>query len=515
MKRKYSSDSSQASFVTADSQVLESQLTSEPQRAPFSLNRAVSPPLPSRKKTTVQPQKSTTAAVEAGEVDVEDHVSFFSEKLLAARLPNTPGSPRLDHSEWLNLYRRNLTDKGRHFVIHQHDHPVAGTHYDLRLQCNATSSISFAIMYGMPGDPNSRKLARNATETRVHNLWNHLIETASHETGSMLIWDTGEYVVLPYYEENQQNRESTPDSASESGSQTTNTTTIGGFSTLSEPEKLASSFARRKIRLRLHGTRLPPGYTIGMRLTMDNYRSTQPKAPNFKRGRKPAHPSQQTSALRPRRDSTPSHSSSSSRPSPPRHPTHRALTRNVSSLHRTASPPIRSPKSEPNADLKPPSEPEPQIRQQNKSHNPSHNPQNDTTSSPSPSPSYHSSSDETTKIQTTNAYPGALNTINSIHQRKWYLSLDRRRSGFVQIPTPKGVMHHAKTYWIMGGEGSKEEVRGGREGQHGEKKGFEKFHVLGRDVERSVVTGRLASDILRDEGVEGYVPRGRWRGVTT
>jgi tRNA G46 methylase TrmB len=26
-------------------------------------------------------------------------------------------------------------------------------------------------MYGLPGDPNSRRLNRNATETRVHNLW--------------------------------------------------------------------------------------------------------------------------------------------------------------------------------------------------------------------------------------------------------------------------------------------------------------------------------------------------------
>lgn len=29
-------------------------------------------------------------------------------------------------------------------------------------------------------------------------LQNHLIETASHSTGSLLIWDTGEYSVLPY-----------------------------------------------------------------------------------------------------------------------------------------------------------------------------------------------------------------------------------------------------------------------------------------------------------------------------
>lgn len=29
---------------------------------------------------------------------------------------------------------------------------------------------------------------------------NHLIESASPTTGSMIIWDTGEYSILPYYE---------------------------------------------------------------------------------------------------------------------------------------------------------------------------------------------------------------------------------------------------------------------------------------------------------------------------
>jgi len=50
-------------------------------------------------------------------------------------------------------------------------HPVAGVHYDLRLQISQTSSVSWACMYGLPGNPNSRRLNRNATETRVHNVW--------------------------------------------------------------------------------------------------------------------------------------------------------------------------------------------------------------------------------------------------------------------------------------------------------------------------------------------------------
>jgi DNA polymerase Ligase (LigD) len=113
----------------------------------------------------------TTAAVESGDVNLEDPVSFFSAKLLEAARPELPGVPRLSHERWLDIYHRNQHPHGRHFVIPQHDHPVAGTHYDLRLQCNATSSISWACMYGLPGDPNSRRLNRNATETRVHNLW--------------------------------------------------------------------------------------------------------------------------------------------------------------------------------------------------------------------------------------------------------------------------------------------------------------------------------------------------------
>ena len=33
----------------------------------------------------------------------------------------------------------------------------------------------------------------------LHGIQNHLIETASSSTGSMLIWDTGEYSILPYH----------------------------------------------------------------------------------------------------------------------------------------------------------------------------------------------------------------------------------------------------------------------------------------------------------------------------
>lgn len=183
---------------TIENPFIKSQNKSWELTAPDSLNRSISPPPRPRagvqkpaNSTTITAVKSVAAAVEAGDIEIDDHVSFFSTKLWAAQLPMLVNQPRLAHQAWLDLYRRNLHDRGHHFVVHQHDHPIAGTHYDLRLQCNASSSISFAIMYGLPGDPNSRRLNRNATETRVHNLWNHLIETASSDTGTMLLWDTG------------------------------------------------------------------------------------------------------------------------------------------------------------------------------------------------------------------------------------------------------------------------------------------------------------------------------------
>ena len=152
-----------------------------------SLNTPVSPP---RKRSSLkcdkdgdagrstplnasQPNDSfSLAAIEAGQVEVTDHLSTISAKLKEFVRPLPKQSlPRLPIKEWIELYRRNEHQEGRHFVIHQHDHPVAGPHYDLRLQFSETSSVSWSIMYGLPGDPNSQRLNRNATETRIHCLW--------------------------------------------------------------------------------------------------------------------------------------------------------------------------------------------------------------------------------------------------------------------------------------------------------------------------------------------------------
>ena len=162
----------------------DSQDTYRNDTLPRSLRTSISPP-PSRAKRPKPPPSShgneqtsntlqhaeiqppTLAAIEAGQVQIQNHLEYFSTRLSQHVKPNAPFSILA----FKDLYKRNQHPHGRHFVIHQHDHPIAGVHYDLRLQINETSSISWAIMYGLPGNANSRRLNRNATETRVHNVW--------------------------------------------------------------------------------------------------------------------------------------------------------------------------------------------------------------------------------------------------------------------------------------------------------------------------------------------------------
>lgn len=143
-----------------------------------SLDAPVSPPRrrrrgsnsPGRNTSQQQPPPPNLAAIEAGQVQVTDHLGIFSSSLSQCIRPS-PAESRLPIPAWMDLYRRNERPSGRHFVVHQHDHPVSGPHYDLRLQFSETSSVSWSVMYGLPGDPNSRRLNRNATETRVHSYW--------------------------------------------------------------------------------------------------------------------------------------------------------------------------------------------------------------------------------------------------------------------------------------------------------------------------------------------------------
>ena len=130
---------------------------------------------------------ASVSAIEAGKVSIENHFDILSASLFQAIRPAIPSVPRLRYYELVDLYKRNQHPDGRHFVIHQHDHPIAGPHYDLRLQFSETSSMSFAIMYGLPGNANSRRINRNATETRVHTFWVSLALYLVLRTGSDLL----------------------------------------------------------------------------------------------------------------------------------------------------------------------------------------------------------------------------------------------------------------------------------------------------------------------------------------
>ncbi|KAI5927260.1 DNA polymerase ligase-domain-containing protein [Camillea tinctor] len=349
----------------------------------------ISPPGRNNKKvdedTKNDPSSTTTRAV-APAPSQPDHAAHYTSLLARSTLsPFPPGTPRLPLEQYRALYEQSWENpRGAHFVVHQHDHPVAGLHYDLRLQINGTSSASWAITYGLPGDPNPKGGARqnrNAVETRVHCLWNHLLETASHSTGSLLIWDTGTYSVLP------------PDSTSQSPSPSP----LHDDDDPPEQSNLARAFRARKIRLRLRGARLPDPYVINLRL--------------------------------PAGAATPT-------PTPT---TTRRAARGRSTQRGDSS-----------------------------------------------------EGQEQARVRATNAYAGATNSIGSVHQRRWFVSLDRAGSGFARR---KG---EGKVVWERdGGDG-----KGGGEGEEGSRMAYP-FYVRGVEVERSVVTGRLGAEVLRDEGVVG------------
>lgn len=93
---------------------------------------------------------SASAAIESNTVKITDHLAWFSSLLTKATLQPFPaGQPRLTILTYQSLYIDSFqSSAGAHFVITQHDHPVAGPHYDLRLQISKDSSCSWAIMYG-------------------------------------------------------------------------------------------------------------------------------------------------------------------------------------------------------------------------------------------------------------------------------------------------------------------------------------------------------------------------------
>lgn len=202
---------------------------------------------------------------------------------------------------------------------------------------------------------------------------------------------------------------------------------LNKFSGRSQSERLFAAFQARHIRLRLHGTRLPPGYTVSLRLPTMNDRSRQPRNPKRKRRR--LDPTQVEVA---------------------------PLTSSDDNTSEDDTHPGRS------------DAPETAEDGEDEAGNASDH-------------------DEDTSIRANNAYPGAINTIGSVHQRNWFLTLDRRSSGFYKAR-----------------RGSKQGLWVGS---------WRPFFVRGRDVERSVVTGRSADEVMEDEGVEKFVGRKMWRAI--
>lgn len=196
--------------------------------------------------------------------------------------------------------------------------------------------------------------------------------------------------------------------------------------------------AQRKIRIRLHGTRLPPGYTLSIRLLTSENRHEQPAKPSRKRRRK-------ASPDRPLAQETPPTTDlDDDEEVPDAHP--KSMEVSVSALER-------------------------EIAEQ-----------------------------EDEEVRLTNAYPGATNTIGSIHQRRWYLSMDRYASGFCPLRTDNRSKGGTRV-WTRRREG---EIL----------LGFEPFFVMGRELERGVVTGRTADEVMADSGVLEFVGRKGWRPVT-
>ncbi len=241
-------------------------------------------------------------------------------------------------------------------------------------------------------------------------MQNNLIESASHSTGSLLIWDTGEYEILPSKAE--KNKRSTDDELSDGDAK-------DSIDSRTQSERLFASFQSRHIRLRLHGRRLPTNYTVSFRLPSANDRSDQAKRPKRKRRRvEPAKPKAAEATESEARDTDLS----------------------VSTSTQAADGAAAAMASDDEG--------------------------------------------EDATIRANNAYTGAINSIGSIHQRNWFLTLDRRNSGFRKT--------RDDGRWV--GD-------------------WEPFYVRGREHERSLITGRSADQVMEDEGVEKFVGRKMWRPI--
>lgn len=226
---------------------------------------------------------------------------------------------------------------------------------------------------------------------------------------------------------------------------------------LTEQEKLRQAFQARKIRIRLHGTRLPHNYVLNLRLTKDEDiagRAKGSRRPKFRRRRGGLAQGRGGRGAGKGKVAEPETTSDSDSDSD---------SDDQSEI--VNAPSQEADKGEDVSAM------EKEIREL-----------------------------EDEEVRRTNAYPGANNSIGSVHQRRWYLSIDRTASGFTKH------RRAGKVVWEPDGDAAEmEEDAGGRLKYP--------FYVHGVEVERSVVTGRLGAEVLRDEGVVGYVGRKGWRPV--
>ncbi|KXH49201.1 hypothetical protein CSIM01_12148 [Colletotrichum simmondsii] len=414
-----------------------------------------------------------SAALESGAATQPDPAAHFFTHLAQHTLNPYPShTPHLSaDGDLRSLFLAHVGNKrGAHFVVHQHDHPIAGVHYDLRLQVNATSSVSWAVMYGLPGDANSTRLNRNATETRVHCLWNHVVEVGSWGTGSLVVWDCGWFEVL-----GRGGPEVDPDSGSDDGEDEEEEDGDGDGG-MTEQDKLARAFAERKIRVRLHGSRLPERYVLNLRLTKGE--DAEGRRKSARAMGRPVRKRRRGGGGKKMKKNEVVETSSDGES-------------DEDGDGDVVPDPLGGGRDDGNDDgdgegkEKELSAVEREIREV-----------------------------EDDFVRRTNAYRGAENSVGSVYQRRWYLSLDREACGFERRSIG------GRRVWVLKDGG------GGVSGQVNEEGGSRKkgdvnesgrlsfpFYVRGPDVERSVVTGRRGDEVLRDEGAEGFVRRKGWRPV--
>lgn len=111
---------------------------------PTSLETPISPPSITprkRQRSDAKPAHTSTdgekainrdnapslAAIEAGKAEISDHVEYFARRLAQCIRPTQiEEKPLLSIKEFKKLYERCENGHAAHFVVHQHDHPVAG-----------------------------------------------------------------------------------------------------------------------------------------------------------------------------------------------------------------------------------------------------------------------------------------------------------------------------------------------------------------------------------------------------